>query len=289
MRITFSQSGGFVGLPRGCVIDSAVLPAAERDELESLVAQSGLDTSWERSEPSGRDRRQYEIGIEADGRSVRVCCDDGCLPDAARPLVAFLGSRARTQPLSPPPRWGRFEGKVVAEWDDGGRDMTLMQPFAYVDPRQERWEAAAGAVVNGASIPRPFWSVIGGPFSGRFRNASVVHDVACVVRDRPWHLVHRMFYEACRCGRVAVVKAKTMYYAVHHFGPRWRVEERRTLVAGRETVERVVHDETPPAPTPADVEAITRYFARRDVPDEAIPALAITPPGRPALPNDGRK
>jgi hypothetical protein len=277
MQITFSQSGGFVGLPRGCTIDTATLPPAERERLESLVAASGLDASWERSDPAGRDRRRYDIAIEAAGRTVRVCCDDGCLPESAKPLVAFLAGRAAQQPLPMGRRWGRFEGKVVAEWDDGGRDMTLVQPFAYVDPRQERWAAPAGAVVNGASIPRPFWSFIGGPFSGRFRNASVVHDVACVARVRPWRDVHRMFYEACRCGRVAVVKAKTMYYAVHHFGPRWRIEERRTLVAGRETVERVVHDETPPPPSHADVEAIRRYFAGHDVSADAIPTLAIPP------------
>src|SRR5712692_9140850 len=30
-----------------------------------------------------------------------------------------------------------------------------------------------------ASIPRAFWSVIGGPLEGQYRNASVFHDVAC--------------------------------------------------------------------------------------------------------------
>ncbi|MFM8703989.1 MAG: DUF1353 domain-containing protein [Planctomycetia bacterium] len=76
---------------------------------------------------------------------------------------------------SPMPRWGSFEGRVVAEWHDDGREMTLVAPFAYLDPAAVRWAAPAGSVVNGASIPRAFWSVIGGPFEGRFRNASVVH------------------------------------------------------------------------------------------------------------------
>jgi hypothetical protein len=128
--------------------------------------------------------------------------------------------------------FGHFEGRVTATWHDDGRDMTLTAPFAYIDRAGVRWDAPVGSVVNGASIPRAFWSLIGGPFSGEFRNASVVHDVACVDRTRPWKQVHQMFYEACRCGGVGAVKAKTMYYAVFHYGPRWRVEERTTIVAG---------------------------------------------------------
>ena len=62
---------------------------------------------------------------------------------------------------------------------------------------------------------------MGSPYTGEYRNASVVHDVACEKRDRPWEDVHLMFYEACRAGGVAEQKAKLMYAAVYHFGPRW--------------------------------------------------------------------
>ena len=55
--------------------------------------------------------------------------------------------------------FGRFEGEVVGVWDPNGRDMTLREDFVYVDPRQKRWEAPSGSVVNGASIPRVFWSI----------------------------------------------------------------------------------------------------------------------------------
>jgi hypothetical protein len=87
-----------------------------------------------------------------------------------------------------------------------------------------------------------------------------------------------MFYEACRCGGVGAVKAKTMYYAVFHFGPRWRVETRTTIVAGTAQTERLVRDETPAAATEAEVAAIARYFASHDVAAEDIPTLEITPP-----------
>ena len=296
MRITFTQSGGFVGAVQGCRIDAAALPAEERRALEALVAGSGLDASFERFDDAGRDRKQYEIHIDRDVGAVRVCCDDRCLPDTARPLVGFLAARATPRrpgwddeperPVMPAaaaaadvPTWGRFDGQVVARWHDDGREMTLVEPFAYLDPRSLRWDAPAGAVVNGASIPRAFWSLIGGPFEGQFRNASVVHDVACEERSRPWQSVHRMFYEACRCGGVAVVTAKTMYYAVHHFGPRWRVEERRAIVAGAPVVERVVHDETPAPPSAVEAAAIVQWFTSHDVPAEAIPTLPVPPAG----------
>lgn len=290
MRITFTQSGGFAGLLRHCSLDATSLGPDERREVESLVRESGLTESWERFNAAARDLKQYEIGIDRDTGSVRICCDDHCLPIAARPLVAFLAARSRPGPppvaraaSDEPSRdggdWGRFVGAVVARWLDDGRSMTLVEPFAYVDPRDERWDAPAGSVVNGASIPRAFWSVIGGPFEGRFRDASVVHDVACESRSRAWRDVHRMFYEACRCGGVDAVTAKVMYYAVSHFGPRWRVEERRSVVAGRAVTERVAVAEPAPPPPPGIAAEAARWFAAHDVDAAAIPALPVPPGG----------
>ena len=165
---------------------------------------------------------------------------------------------------------GYFEGRVVAGWLDDGRDMRLVEPFAYVDAVAIHWPAPADSVVNGASIPRAFWSVIGGPFVGQFRNASVVHDVACVGRTRPWREVHRMFYEACRCAGAPLVKSKVMYYAVYHFGPRWQP-------AGRG-----FRDETPPPPTEADVARVVQFFATHDVAAAEVPTLSLSS-NRPEL------
>lgn len=286
MRIEFEQSGGFAGLVKGCRIDTASLPPDERRTLEALVAESGFGGSCTLVSAAGRDLRQYEIRIHGDDIAACVRCDERSVPEAARPLVRMLAARAVPQA---PTRergdavdgdvWGRFVGTVVARWADDGRTMTLVEPFAYEDPRGERWDAPQGAVIDGASIPRGFWSLVGGPFEGRFRNASVVHDVACERRDRPWPDVHRMFYEACRCGGVGAVIAKTMYFAVQHFGPRWSVEERTTIVAGRFVTERTVRDDTP-APAPAGTaELVHAYFEAHDIDADAIPGLSI--PGLP--------
>jgi hypothetical protein len=127
--------------------------------------------------------------------------------------------------LSSSERLGTFDGRVIAEWlDEGeGRKMKLIEPFAFVDQSGIRWDAPAGAIIDGASIPQIAWSLIGGPFEGRYRNASVIHDVACDNRKRSWKSVHRAFYEAMLASDVGITKAKIMYAAVYHFGPRWTV------------------------------------------------------------------
>src|SRR5262245_32434634 len=80
----------------------------------------------------------------------------------------------------PPPRsgenWGSFSGAPKAELLDDGRQLRLLEDFAYVDPRNKAWVAPKGAVVDGASIPRALFSIVGGPLEGQYRNASIVHD-----------------------------------------------------------------------------------------------------------------
>lgn len=202
--------------------------------------------------------------------SIFVCgCGSSTSPDA---------KDAKTLPAN----FGRFEGDVVAVWDADGRNMTLREPFTFIDAQERRWEAPAGAVVNGASIPRLFWTVIGGPFEGRYRNASVVHDVGCAEMRHSWEDVHRMFYEACRCGGVDEAKAKIMYYAVHHFGPRWQpftetVVQQVATADGRVvdqevTVERIVRIDPLP-PTPEEVEQVVAYVTEDDPEPVALQQL----------------
>lgn len=135
-------------------------------------------------------------------------------------MVLLAGCGAKETPVPSTP-FGKFEGRVKTVWEDDGRNMRLEEDFAYVDARGKRWVAPKGSLINGASIPQPFWSVIGGPFEGSFRNASVVHDVGCDQQKESWEDVHHMFHDACRCGGVSSKKAKLLYYAVYNFGPRW--------------------------------------------------------------------
>jgi endonuclease G len=120
-------------------------------------------------------------------------------------------------------RWGFYSAPPITRWEPDGRNMTLISELRYTDPQGVVWIAPAGSVVDGASIPRSLWSIMGGPFEGRYRNASILHDVAYDEHNRPWEDCDRMFYNAMRCSGVNAAEAKTMYYALYKFGHHWKV------------------------------------------------------------------
>jgi len=102
----------------------------------------------------------------------------GCSSDKTPAWIRF----AQKQPN----KWGHYSGYVEARWENDGRSMTLLSELRYTDPQGVVWIAPAGSQVDGASIPRSLWSFMGGPFEGKYRNASVLHDVAYEQRNRPW-------------------------------------------------------------------------------------------------------
>ena len=115
-----------------------------------------------------------------------------------------------------------WEGDVKAEWLSDGRTMRLLEDVAFIDSEDKRWQAWATDEVDGASIPRFFWRFVGSPFVGRYRRASVIHDVYCKTQVVKSSKVHKMFYEAMRHDKVPYVKAVAMWAAVRAFGPRFR-------------------------------------------------------------------
>jgi hypothetical protein len=114
-----------------------------------------------------------------------------------------------------------FSNRVETEWLSDGRSMRLLSDLTFRDPRCRDWTAPEGSMVDGASIPRFFWRAIGSPFVGRYRRASVLHDVYCQTQSCPSTLVHRMFREAMRADGVGRVRAWLMWLAVQCFGPRF--------------------------------------------------------------------
>ena len=117
--------------------------------------------------------------------------------------------------------YGYFIGDVVTKWLKDGRNMKLVQDFQFTDSFGKTWEAKIADIVNGASIPKILWTSVGPPFVGKYRRATVLHDVACVKREEPHKKVHRMFYDAMLADKTSKVKAKEMYLAVATFGPKW--------------------------------------------------------------------
>jgi len=161
--------------------------------------------------------------------------------------------------------WGYFSGPIETRWDDDGLNMVLLNELRYTDPYGVVWVAPPGSRVNGASIPRAFWSLIGGPFEGKYRNASVLHDVAYEQQTRPWEEADRMFYNAMRCSGVGAVRAKTMYYALRRHGRHWK---HRQAVAARDASERGT------AVAPGDVDEIQQWIQKNDPELEEIDSRA---------------
>lgn len=124
-----------------------------------------------------------------------------------------------------PPTKPHFEGQVETRWlmdAQEDRRMEILRQFAFVDSTGYRWTARPGDVVDGASIPEVVWSnIVGTPFVGDYRRASVVHDVACDRREKTSKDAHRMFYEAMLADGVPQMRAQVFYTAVRLFGPQW--------------------------------------------------------------------
>lgn len=112
---------------------------------------------------------------------------------------------------------GTFSGNPQTEWlsdkaDD--RDMRLLEAFWYLDPAGRRWEVAKGSIVNGASIPRTLWSSVGSPYTGDYRRAAVVHDIAIKTPGIVRAEADTMFYFACLAGGCSLLQAKLLYAGV---------------------------------------------------------------------------
>lgn len=112
---------------------------------------------------------------------------------------------------------GLFSGNPKTEWlsekgDD--RDMRLLDDFWYIDPGGRRWDAPAGTVINGASIPRTLWSSVGSPYTGDYRRAAVLHDAAVGKEGVLRADADSMFYFACLAGGCSLLQAKLLYAGV---------------------------------------------------------------------------
>lgn len=113
-----------------------------------------------------------------------------------------------------------FSGVVATRWLST-REMELLQPFYFTDNNGFVWIARKGDIVDGSSIPRLLWSITGSPFVGKHRKASVLHDVECKRKTKPYKLVHKMYYDACLCAGMNKFKAKLFYLALKVGAPKW--------------------------------------------------------------------
>jgi Protein of unknown function (DUF1353) len=134
-------------------------------------------------------------------------------------LVASIGSIA----VKSETMYGKFTGKPLVELEDDGRKIKMMADFTYLDPKEKAGTVPKDWIVDGASIPWIFWSIVGPPLVGKYRDASFIHDYYCDTHSEPWQEVHKMFYFASLAAGESEIVAKILYAAVYVGGPRWKI------------------------------------------------------------------
>jgi hypothetical protein len=116
---------------------------------------------------------------------------------------------------------GRYTGKLILEPPRNGQPMKTVLDFGFLDGDGKHWPVPPGTSLDQASIPKALWSLLGNPWEGKYRDASVLHNHYCAVRSMSWLSVHRMFYSAMLVSGVSVRRAKLIYAGVYFAGPRW--------------------------------------------------------------------
>lgn len=167
---------------------------------------------------------------------------------------------------------GHYDGTLIFKPLDDGRMMEVMEPFGYVDGLGIAWAVPKGVKVDGASIPRSLWSIVGGPFEGKYREASVVHDFFCNDRSRNWEATHRVFYEAMLASKVDEKQAQLLFYAVYRFGPRWTLETNFSL--NHSTYSEPIRTVYEAKFDPAELEEVARQIQAGDVSLDKLTAEA---------------
>lgn len=130
----------------------------------------------------------------------------------------------------------------------------LLTPFSYKDSKGILWEVPAGFLSDGASIPRDLWPLLGGPYSGPYRDAAVVHDFYCWTKTRKWEDVHEVFLEAAINRGTSVTLAQTMYAGILFGGPRWPTPTKTGELASKIVKAQVTPSPSPPAKQKTDKE-----------------------------------
>ena len=160
---------------------------------------------------------------------------------------AFLQPLLRKMSLGKGEFIGELEVRFFSSKSGDGHPVELvllLKPFGYRDASGVEWHVPAGFISDGASIPDWLWALLGGPYSGPYRDAAVIHDYYCREKTRSWEVVHRVFLEAALTRGTAEVLANTMYAGILLGGPRWDAPKASLSGSG------VMKAQAVPAPSP---------------------------------------
>ena len=91
VRVEVVRSGGFAGLTRAAVMDTAELDRERAEQLRKLVDESQIQSLTSTPPGSGAaDRFQYEVTVVRGNQRRSIVLHESNMPDAARRLVRWV-------------------------------------------------------------------------------------------------------------------------------------------------------------------------------------------------------
>ncbi|MCU7839770.1 MAG: DUF1353 domain-containing protein [Candidatus Thiodiazotropha sp. (ex Troendleina suluensis)] len=125
----------------------------------------------------------------------------------------------------------------------GRKTWQVDSPLTFIDDEYQI-TVTPGATTDGASIPRMFWRLIGGPFSGKYIAAALIHDQLYATQGYAGQFtreeVDQIFHRAMLSVGVSGWRARLMYWAVRAGGGSgWDRHDEHSVLAEMEHIEVV--------------------------------------------------
>jgi hypothetical protein len=129
--------------------------------------------------------------------------------------------------MIPAQLWGMWHGVPNTDWlrstrgEDRAMLVTARSTLAFERPNGEIVTPVAGLIFDGQSIPMLLWFALAmSPFTGKSREAAMIHDHLCKVQDRDYRDAHRVMYEGMR-SRGMWFRGRLMYWGLLIGGSKW--------------------------------------------------------------------
>lgn len=111
-------------------------------------------------------------------------------------------------------KWiGRY---LIEEYDE--RRFITRAPLTYVTDEGIDITVPSNFITDGASIPKICWSLIGSPFTGKYKRAALVHDWLYYTFETTRIYADKIFLEIMEERDVPFLKRHAMYRAVRTAG-----------------------------------------------------------------------
>jgi hypothetical protein len=130
-------------------------------------------------------------------------------------FTALTGAHGAALGLGPATAWGQWLDPMFVELlTTDGRDVKVFTSVSFRDHDGTVYTIPDGFVSDGASIPKQAWSIVGGPLSGQYRRAAVLHDYLLRRAVVDPDTAHAVFQRAMLADGCDPEQADLFYHAV---------------------------------------------------------------------------